>query len=90
MSINITQQCTLYQITQCSTFASQSAAKFTSTQRQSKVTGKQETFYDIQNDAGYTFKMVTPPCNSLFPHLGEGGNFGGKFFSNKGNIQHCH
>jgi len=64
-------------------FRSQSAAKFTSTQRLSKVTGKQETFYDIQNDAGYTFKMVTPPCNSLFPHLGEGGNFGGKFSPTK-------
>ena len=65
-------------------FRSQSAPKFTSTQRLSKVTGKQETFYDIQNDAGYTFRMVTPPCNALFPHLGEGGNFGGKFSQTKG------
>jgi len=64
-------------------FRSQSAPKFTSTQRLSKVTGKQETFYDIQNDAGYTFRMVTPPCNALFPHLGEGGNFGGKFSQTK-------
>ena len=64
-------------------FRSQSAPKFMSTQRLSKVTGKQDTFYDIQNDAGYTFRMVTPPCNALFPHLGEGGNFGGKFSQTK-------
>ena len=64
-------------------FRSQSTPKFNSTQRLSKVTGKQETFYDVQNDAGYTFKMVTPPCNALFPHLSEGGNFGGKFSQTK-------
>ena len=64
-------------------FRSQSAPKFMSSQRMSKVTGKQDTFYDIQNDAGYTFKMVTPPCNALFPHLGEGGNNGGKFSQTK-------
>ena len=64
-------------------FRSQSVPKFLSSQRMSKVTGKQDTFYDIQNDAGYTFKMVTPPCNALFPHLGEGGNNGGKFSQTK-------
>lgn len=64
-------------------FRKQSTPKFSSTQRQNKVTGKQESFYDIQNDGGYTFKMVTPPCNALFPHLSEGGNFGGKYSQTK-------
>lgn len=48
-----------------------------------KRTNKQEAFHDIQNDAGYSFKMVTPPCNALFPHLNEGGNLGGKFSQTK-------
>jgi len=64
-------------------FRRQSAPKFTSSQRLSHATGKQETFYDIQNDAGYGFKMMTPPCNALFPHLGVGGNEGGKFSKTK-------
>lgn len=61
----------------------QSAPLLSSSQRVNKATGKQETYNDIQNDAGYTFKMVTPPCNALFPHLKEGGNFGGKFSQTK-------
>lgn len=61
----------------------QSAPMFTSSQRVNKSTGKQETYHDIKNDAGYSFKMVTPPCNALFPHLKEGGNFGGKFSQTK-------
>lgn len=61
----------------------QSAPLLSSSQRVNKTTGKQETYNDIQNDAGYTFKMVTPPCNALFPHLKEGGNFGGKFSQTK-------
>ena len=60
-------------------FRKQSAGKFTSQQKQNPSTGKQETYYDVQNDAGYGFKVMTPPMNALFPHLGEGGNFGGKF-----------
>jgi len=60
-------------------FRKQSEGKFTSQQKQNPSTGKQETYYDVQNDAGYGFKVMTPPMNALFPHLGEGGNFGGKF-----------
>lgn len=60
-------------------FRKQSAAKFTSQQKMNQTTGKQETMFDIQNDAGYGYKVVTPPCNALFPHLKEGGNEGGKF-----------
>jgi hypothetical protein len=64
-------------------FRRQTAANFVSTQRPNKETGKTETYYDIQNDAGYAYKVVTPPCNALFPHLGEGGNEGGKFSKTK-------
>ena len=64
-------------------FRRQSAPKLTTSQRLNKRTNKQDTFHDIQNDAGYSFKMVTPPCNALFPHLNEGGNFGGKFSQTK-------
>ena len=64
-------------------FRRQSAPKFCSSQRLNKATNKQETYFDIQNDAGYGFKMITPPCNALFPHLGLGGNEGGKFSKTK-------
>jgi len=64
-------------------FRRQSAPKFTSQQKSNPSTGKQETYYDIQNDAGYGFKVITPPCNALFPHLGLGGNEGGKFSKTK-------
>lgn len=64
-------------------FRRQSSPMFSSSQRANKSTGKQETYHDIKNDAGYSFKMVTPPCNALFPHLKEGGNLGGKFSQTK-------
>jgi hypothetical protein len=64
-------------------FRRQSEAKFVSTQRPNRETGKSETYYDIQNDAGYGFKVMTPPCNALFPHLSTGGNEGGKFSKTK-------
>ena len=64
-------------------YKKQSAPKFVEATRISRRTGKQENYFDIQNDAGYGFKMMTPPCNALFPHLGEGGNFGGKFSQTK-------
>ena len=64
-------------------YQKQSPPKFVEATRISRRTGKQETYFDIQNDAGYGFKMMTPPCNALFPHLGEGGNFGGKFSQTK-------
>ena len=60
-------------------FRKQSAPKFTSQLKTNPTTKKQETFYDVQNDSGYGFKVMTPPSNALFPHLGEGGNYGGKF-----------
>lgn len=60
-------------------FRKQTSGKFTSQQKPNPSTGKQETYFDIQNDAGYGFKVITPPSNALFPHLGIGGNFGGKF-----------
>ena len=64
-------------------YQKQSEPKFVEATRISRRTGKQETYFDVQNDAGYGFKMMTPPCNALFPHLGEGGNFGGKFSQTK-------
>jgi hypothetical protein len=60
-------------------FRKQGSAFFAEEKKQNPSTGKQETYYDIKNDAGYGFKVMTPPCNALFPHLGSGGNFGGKF-----------
>ena len=60
-------------------FRKQSEPKFTSQLKTNPATQKQETYYDIQNDSGYGYKVMTPPANALFPHLGEGGNFGGKF-----------
>ena len=64
-------------------YKKQSAPKFVEATRISRRTGKQENYFDIQNAAGYGFRMMTPPCNALFPHLGEGGNFGGKFSQTK-------
>jgi len=60
-------------------FRKQTAGNFTSKQKKNPASGKQETYHEIQNDAGYAYKVLTPPCNALFPHLGEGGNLGGKF-----------
>jgi len=57
--------------------------KFSSSTRPSSKTGKQETYHNIENDAGYAFKVVTPPSEALFPHLAEGGNEGGKFSKTK-------
>ena len=56
-------------------FRTQGALKFAESQRLSNATGKQETFYDFQNEAGYGYKIMTPPCESLYPHIGEGGNY---------------
>lgn len=64
-------------------FRRQSAAKFNTSTRANPTTGKQETYHNIQNDAGYAYKVVTPPCETLFPHLCEGGNEGGKFSKTK-------
>ena len=64
-------------------FRRQSAPKFNSSTRANPRTGKQETYHDIQNTAGYAYKVVTPPCETLFPHLREGGNEGGNFSKTK-------
>ena len=56
-------------------FRTQGEMKFSESQRLSKATGKQETFYDFQNEAGYGYKLMTPPCASMYPHIGEGGNY---------------
>ena len=57
----------------------QSVGIFKSEQKPNPATGKPETRHKIKNDAGYDYKVMTPPCNALFPHLGSGGNFGGKY-----------
>lgn len=64
-------------------FRRQPEPKFVTSTRANASTGKQETYHDIQNDAGYGYKVVTPPCEALFPHLREGGNEGGKFSKTK-------
>lgn len=62
-------------------FRTQGELKFVEKQRPSKVTGKQETYYDFQNDAGYSYKLMTPPCASRYPHVAEGGNYNRSKFS---------
>ncbi len=64
-------------------FRRQSTAKFVCNQRTNAETKKTETYYDIQNEGGWSFKVVSPPCNALFPHLSEGGNEGGKYSKTK-------
>lgn len=64
-------------------FRRQSAPKFNSSTRVNPINGKQETYHDVQNDAGYAYKVVTPPCEASYPHLKEGGNEGGKFSKTK-------
>ena len=46
-------------------FRKQSEGKFTSQQKPNPSTGKQDTYYDVQNDAGYGFKVMTPPRHKL-------------------------
>lgn len=56
-------------------FRTQGDMKFTESQRLNKATGKQDTYFDFQNEAGYNYKLMTPPCESRYPHIGEGGNY---------------
>ncbi len=56
-------------------FRTQGAMKFTESQRMNKATGKQDTYFDFQNEAGYGYKIMTPPCESRYPHIAEGGNY---------------
>tara|TARA_B100001059_G_scaffold187039_1_gene189116 strand:- start:195 stop:1778 length:1584 start_codon:yes stop_codon:yes gene_type:complete len=64
-------------------FRRQSAPKFVSKNKKNGVTGKMEMFHDIENDSGYSYKVVTPPCNALYPKLSEGGNEGGMYSKTK-------
>lgn len=56
-------------------FRNQGAITLSESQRMNKSTGKQETFNDLSNEAGYAYKMMTPPCMAQWPHIAEGGNF---------------
>ena len=64
-------------------FRKQNAPKFLSTSKKNPVTQKQETYHSIENDAGYTYKVVTPPCEARYAHLSEGGNEGGMYSKTK-------
>lgn len=64
-------------------FRKQNAPKFVSTSKKNPVTGKQETYHNIENDAGYAYKLVTPPCEARYAHLSEGGNEGGMYSKTK-------
>ena len=54
-------------------FRNQSAVTLTSDQK--LVNGKQETYYNLKNNNGYTAKYVTPPCVTEYAHLRAGGNY---------------
>ena len=56
-------------------FRTQGDITLSESQRMNKSTGKQETFQDLSNDAGYGYKLMTPPCECVWPHIAEGGNF---------------
>ena len=64
-------------------FRSQGDITLSESQRMNNSTGKQETFNDLSNDAGYAYKLMTPPCVAEWPHIGEGGNFMKSKFSNR-------
>lgn len=64
-------------------FRRQTDPKFLTTMKLNKATGKQESYHEVQNEAGYAYKVVTPPCEALYPHLREGGNEGGNFSKTK-------
>lgn len=64
-------------------FRKQTAAKFVANVRTNPETKKKETFYDIQNDAGYGYKVSTPPMEAQWPKLQEGGNLGGMYSKTK-------
>lgn len=64
-------------------FRKQSSPKFTSNTKKNPVSGKQETYHNIENEAGYAYKVVSPPCEARYAHLSEGGNEGGMFSKTK-------
>ena len=64
-------------------FRKQTSPKFVSTTKKNPVSGKQDTYHSIENEAGYAYKVVTPPCEARYAHLSEGGNEGGMFSKTK-------
>lgn len=64
-------------------FRKQTAPKFVTTSKKNPTTNKQETYHSIENEAGYTYKVVTPPCEARYAHLSEGGNEGGMYSKTK-------
>lgn len=56
-------------------FRRQSELTLVAKQIQSRRSGKQETFYDLTNSAGFPAKYATPPCETQYAHLRTGGNF---------------
>lgn len=56
-------------------FRRQSGVTLVAKQIQSRKSGKQETFYDLTNSAGFAAKYATPPCQTQYAHLRAGGNF---------------
>lgn len=56
-------------------FRTQGELKFSESQKLSKITGKQESFCDFKNEAGFSYKLMTPPCEARWPHIGTGGNY---------------
>ena len=69
-------------------FRTQGDMNFTESQRLNKATGKQDTFYDFQNEAGYNYKLMTPPCESRYPWLAEGGNYNKSKFAKTPSTSH--
>ena len=53
----------------------QGAVTLKKTSRLNKATGKQETFYDLNNPQSYSYRLMTPPCVARWPHIREGGNY---------------
>ena len=56
-------------------FRTQGEITLSESQRLNKRTGKQETFTDLSNNAGYAYKLMSPPCMVEWPHIGSGGNY---------------
>lgn len=56
-------------------FRRQSKVTLVASQNLNRKTGKQETYYDLNNDAGYNARYATPPCETAYAHLRTGGNY---------------
>ena len=62
-------------------FRTQGDLSFKETSRTNPSTKKQETFYDFNNESGWSYKIVTPPCETRYPHLRVGGDYNRSQFS---------